>query len=130
MTSASDVYSRNTPNLQSMARYAYATDAPHPNPGSLSLCYTPAAYSLQRPQESLRDRAMALLEGYKKESRSGGIIEAVTNTQQKAWEPVLEEFGFIRGAQAVNSNSNKTITVWLLAYGAKPGTGALDPKEV
>lgn len=82
-----------------------------------SYFYTLPAFTLDRPSETVGDRAEALLDGYMKTARTSGIIEVVvTHLQRPGWHEWLIAHGFVETVNAINSNSRNRITVYLLPY--------------
>jgi hypothetical protein len=78
--------------------------------------YEPPAFALKRPEETAKERAAALLD-HATTYRNSGFIEAVTTDFQneEGWGEFLLSRGFTMVSETVNSNSDNTIQVWLLA---------------
>lgn len=86
-------------------------------PSGVGMGYPPK-FSDNRPEESAKDRALALIEVAKGEGARHGIIEVVLagNNQKKGWHDILVSWGFKECVTALNSNSMNNITVYLLGY--------------
>jgi hypothetical protein len=78
----------------------------------------PPKFSDDRPEESAKDRALALIEVAKGDGARHGIIEVVLagKAQKAGWHDILVSWGFKECVTALNSNSMNEITVYLLAY--------------
>lgn len=86
-------------------------------PGMKTMGYPPK-FSVTRPIESAKDRALALIDEAKGGGARHGIIEVILagKAQHLGWHDVLIEWGFKECVTALNSNSMNTITVYLLGY--------------
>lgn len=67
------------------------------------------------PKEKRTERLDRLI-AFLKANRPHGIIEIVLINLQNQWFPLLEERGFKKVSEAVNSNTDRTLNVFHLCY--------------